>query len=161
MYVRIYPGMGKIFICTIIVLIFLQFVIWTRLETLFAKRTKTFQNVDLILETAAFNSVSYRLYAMLQLEYHFCHVQFSFLYTIIKVQTNFFFQTFNFSDCINTKEVGDGVCNDENNNYICNFDAGDCCGPNAALWICNDCTCVWERTTYPVLTTRYSSTYLF
>ena len=77
----IYPGMGKIFTCTI-VLIFLQFVMWTRLETLFAKRTKTFQNVDLILETAAINSVFYQLYAMLQLEYHFCHVRFSFSHTL-------------------------------------------------------------------------------
>ena len=78
-----------------------------------------------------------------------------------KFKLIFFLQTFNFSDCAKTKEIGDGVCNDENNNYICNFDAGDCCDPNAVLLFCYDCTCVWERTTYPVLTTRYSSTYLF
>ena len=78
-----------------------------------------------------------------------------------KFKLIFFLQTFNFSDCAKTKEIGDGVCNDENNNYICNFDAGDCCDPNAVLLFCYDCTCIWEQTTYPVLTTRYSSTYLF
>ena len=92
------------------------------------------------------------IFAMYNFHFHSLSSKFALIFS---------FQTFNFSDCSNTEEIGDGVCNDENNNYICNFDAGDCCDPNAVLLFCYDCTCVWERTTYPVLTTRYSSTYLF
>ena len=38
--------------------------------------------------------------------------------------------------------VGDGVCDDNNNNIECNFDGGDCCGPEAVTTVCHDCLCL-------------------
>ena len=34
-----------------------------------------------------------------------------------------------FPVCYNTDTVGDGICDDQTNNYQCNFDGGDCCIP--------------------------------
>ena len=36
--------------------------------------------------------------------------------------------------------IGDGYCDDENNNAGCNFDGGDCCGVNVNTQYCNLCT---------------------
>ena len=33
--------------------------------------------------------------------------------------------------------IGDGYCNDENNNAGCHFDGGDCCGVNINTQYCN------------------------
>ena len=33
-------------------------------------------------------------------------------------------------DCGNVTLVGNGFCNDETNNADCNYDGGDCCGPD-------------------------------
>ena len=42
--------------------------------------------------------------------------------------------------------VGDGYCDDENNNALCGFDGGDCCPGDGAKegWnnFCNDCKCI-------------------
>ena len=37
--------------------------------------------------------------------------------------------------------VGDGSCDDENNNEGCQFDGGDCCGPNVLTDYCTECIC--------------------
>ena len=45
--------------------------------------------------------------------------------------------------CINgiVGYIGDGYCDDENNNAGCHFDGGDCCGVNVNTQYCNLCTC--------------------
>ena len=40
--------------------------------------------------------------------------------------------------------IGDGWCDDENNNNDCNFDGGDCCGPNVGTQYCTQCICYDE-----------------
>ena len=37
--------------------------------------------------------------------------------------------------------VGDGYCDDENNNQACNWDNGDCCGDNVSEAYCQECEC--------------------
>merc|ERR1711988_1114653 len=37
---------------------------------------------------------------------------------------------------------GDGNCDDDNNNCGCDYDGGDCCGPNADKNYCTDCQCL-------------------
>ena len=37
--------------------------------------------------------------------------------------------------------IGDGYCDDENNNAGCIFDGGDCCGNNINTQYCNECIC--------------------
>ena len=37
--------------------------------------------------------------------------------------------------------IGDGYCDDENNNAGCHFDGGDCCGVNVNTQYCNECIC--------------------
>ena len=37
--------------------------------------------------------------------------------------------------------IGDGYCQDENNNEGCHFDGGDCCGFNVNVDYCNECNC--------------------
>ena len=38
--------------------------------------------------------------------------------------------------------VGDGYCDDTNNNEECHWDEGDCCGENVDTSHCNDCNCL-------------------
>ena len=37
---------------------------------------------------------------------------------------------------------GDGWCDDENNNYGCEWDGGDCCGPKVLNKFCKKCQCL-------------------
>ena len=37
--------------------------------------------------------------------------------------------------------IGDNSCDDENNNQECNYDSGDCCGPNVNTQYCTECIC--------------------
>ena len=41
--------------------------------------------------------------------------------------------------------IGDGWCEDENNNAGCGFDGGDCCGPDVKTAYCSDCECLGEN----------------
>ena len=41
-----------------------------------------------------------------------------------------------------TKWLGDGFCDDINNNEECGFDYGDCCGSNVKKHFCMNCTCL-------------------
>ena len=36
----------------------------------------------------------------------------------------------------------DGYCDDENNNIDCDYDGGDCCGPNTNTQYCSVCQCL-------------------
>lgn len=44
--------------------------------------------------------------------------------------------------------MGDGVCHDNNNSELCDFDLGDCCKPNPITDSCCNCDCkqIWYRT---------------
>ena len=37
--------------------------------------------------------------------------------------------------------IGDGYCDDANNNEGCQFDDGDCCGPEVLTDYCDECIC--------------------
>ena len=43
--------------------------------------------------------------------------------------------------CENDGYKNDGYCDDGNNNCGCDYDGGDCCGPNANKDYCDDCKC--------------------
>ena len=50
--------------------------------------------------------------------------------------------------------MGDGYCDDTNNNIECDYDGGDCCGDNVNTNYCSVCKCLdggstTEGTTYP------------
>lgn len=53
--------------------------------------------------------------------------------------------------------VADKICDDSLNNFICNFDGGDCCHPNSDFGLCSECNCIWQTTNYPIITTPDSS----
>ena len=38
--------------------------------------------------------------------------------------------------------ISDGSCDDINNNALCQFDGGDCCGANVRKQHCMDCQCL-------------------
>ena len=40
--------------------------------------------------------------------------------------------------------IGDGFCDDMNNNIDCAFDDGDCCGGSVRTPFCVDCIC-WSK----------------
>ena len=37
--------------------------------------------------------------------------------------------------------IGDGFCDDINNNEECEYDGSDCCGADAKIDFCISCTC--------------------
>ena len=45
------------------------------------------------------------------------------------------------SEQCNHQWIGNGYCNDNNNNLHCNYDGGDCCGPNVNTQYCTECQC--------------------
>ena len=61
------------------------------------------------------------------------------------------------NEIISFDNYNDGECHDEFNNYLCNFDGGDCCSENSKNSGCTDCLCIWKNPTYPVVTTRDAS----
>ena len=40
--------------------------------------------------------------------------------------------------------MGNGECNDWSNDKECNYDGGDCCGPNPNTMYCSACQCLSE-----------------
>ena len=46
-----------------------------------------------------------------------------------------------------TSYIGDSYCDDNNNNLECNYDGGDCCGPNVNTDYCTECLCLDDVTT--------------
>ena len=45
------------------------------------------------------------------------------------------------SGCEYDHWIGDGYCDDINNNMNCSYDGGDCCGPVINTYYCMDCQC--------------------
>ena len=45
------------------------------------------------------------------------------------------------SECLIPQWRGNGICEDTNNIAACNFDGGDCCGPNVSKQYCEECKC--------------------
>ena len=50
--------------------------------------------------------------------------------------------------CDNPEWIGDGYCDDENNNAECNWDGGDCCGDNVFTDYCTICGCFGKYKKY-------------
>ena len=48
---------------------------------------------------------------------------------------------FFFIDCPLPFMIGEGQCDDEVNTPECNYDGGDCCGPNVNCPSYSDCEC--------------------
>ena len=46
------------------------------------------------------------------------------------------------SSCGSPQWKGDDFCDDDNNNAGCDFDGGDCCGPNVRKNFCSQCLCL-------------------
>ena len=44
-------------------------------------------------------------------------------------------------ECQERTRIGDGFCQDYNNNHHCSFDGGDCCGPCVNREFCTECKC--------------------
>ena len=44
--------------------------------------------------------------------------------------------------------VDDGFCDDINNNEVCDYDGGDCCGLSSKKNFCVDCTCKGKSNVY-------------
>ena len=53
----------------------------------------------------------------------------------------------NFLGCHASGTVGDGYCDDHVNNAECNYDGGDCCGPDVKTAFCTECQCLGENIT--------------
>ena len=45
-------------------------------------------------------------------------------------------------DCAYPEFKKDGECDDENNFEACQYDGGDCCGPNVLTDFCTACLCL-------------------
>ena len=51
-----------------------------------------------------------------------------------------------FKECGLDFLMGNGICNEQTNNVICEFDGGDCCDP-LSYYLCEDCPCYPDSTT--------------
>ena len=45
-------------------------------------------------------------------------------------------------DCPDPRLKANGVCDDETNNEVCEYDGGDCCGSNVVTTSCSACQCL-------------------
>ena len=45
-------------------------------------------------------------------------------------------------ECPYDNLIGDGFCDDEANDFACDFDGGDCCGPEIVKVQCVQCMCL-------------------
>ena len=58
------------------------------------------------------------------------------------INLDFFFQSFFLLECAGTvSRIGNGYCDDENNNKECNYDGDDCCGLFVNTEHCTFCEC--------------------
>ena len=44
--------------------------------------------------------------------------------------------------CYYQELISNGYCNDMNNNLVCSYDGGDCCGSNVNTLFCTECQCL-------------------
>ena len=49
--------------------------------------------------------------------------------------------------CYNHAYIGDGYCDDDNNNDVCNYDGGDCCLDHVLTDWCTICICIEDNPT--------------
>ena len=54
--------------------------------------------------------------------------------------------------------IGDGYCDDSNNNADCSYDGGDCCGANVNTQWCTECLCLEDGSTTLTSSTGPSTT---
>ena len=47
--------------------------------------------------------------------------------------------------------IGDGFCDDANNNEACDYDSGDCCGLSTNKNFCIDCICKGKQNPFRLL----------
>ena len=57
--------------------------------------------------------------------------------------------------------IADFYCDDINNNIECNYDGGDCCGPNANTLYCQECLCLNDTITLPPTIDNETTSRLF
>ena len=57
--------------------------------------------------------------------------------------------------------IGDGFCDDLNNNKDCEFDGGDCCGLSAKKVFCVKCNCIGKLECWYVLQIKKNQTNVF
>ena len=60
---------------------------------------------------------------------------------MLKVLCIFIFYLHRSRGC-NQGWIGDGYCDDINNNLDCTYDGGDCCGSNVNTQYCTECQCL-------------------
>ena len=53
-----------------------------------------------------------------------------------------------FEECGLDFLMGNGICNEQTNNVICEFDGGDCCDP-MSYYLCENCPCYPANTNEP------------
>ena len=54
-----------------------------------------------------------------------------------------------FQGCESPGIVNNGYCHDHVNTAECNYDGGDCCGPNVNILNCDDCICYSQHCDSP------------
>ena len=81
-----------------------------------------------------------------------CYKKGVFIINLISIEW-FKIRFYSSLECLETDHVADGHCDDIANTEICNWDGGDCCGPNRVVDYCTECQC-HENTT---LTTAAST----
>ena len=59
--------------------------------------------------------------------------------------------------CAAGELIGNGYCNDEANIAVCEYDGGDCCGPNVNTEFCYQCTCLGFTVVSPGFPLHYES----
>ena len=57
-------------------------------------------------------------------------------------------------DCCNQYALTDGFCDDENNKRECGWDGGDCCGNNVKIEYCTVCECHEPKCKYKQISNR-------
>ena len=62
-----------------------------------------------------------------------------------------------FKECTKPHWIGDGFCDDLTNNFDCDFDGGDCCGPKVNQKYCKLCTCHqdWKKLVLRCISLKY------
>ena len=65
-------------------------------------------------------------------------------------------------NCDAPDHFGDEICDDRNNNEVCGYDGGDCCGPNVDTRFCKRCQCLGGHLTTPsTISTPLATTLYF
>ena len=62
-------------------------------------------------------------------------------------------------DCVEISWIGDGYCDDQTNIAECDYDGGDCCGPDININWCIQCQCLSDTTTTTTATTNNVESY--